>query len=91
MFTDCFQNNLGTALFEDIACMIYDLIDARRQYQTYLDNLKLLHIPVPGEVAQTQGRGPQVKYCCELFVINKMNLEQDLDCLLKIMAYSLAH
>lgn len=54
------QNNLGTALFEDIACMIYDLIDAKRQYQTYLDNLKLLHVPVPGETAQTQGKGPQM-------------------------------
>ncbi|XP_078322368.1 sperm-associated antigen 17-like isoform X10 [Crassostrea virginica] len=54
------KNNLGTALFEDIACMIYDLIDAKRQYQTYLDNLKLLHVPVPGETAQTQEEKPAV-------------------------------
>ncbi|XP_061176448.1 sperm-associated antigen 17-like isoform X2 [Saccostrea echinata] len=54
------KNNLGTALFEDIACMIYDLIDARRQYQTYLENLKLIHVPVPGETAQTQEEKPAV-------------------------------
>lgn len=58
---------MGTALFEDIACMMYDLIDAKRQYQTYLDNLKLLHIPVPGEVAQTQGRRPQVKFFVNIY------------------------
>lgn len=70
--------------------MVYDLIDAKRQYQTYLDNLKLLHIPVPGEVAQTQGRRPQV--ILWTYIMNdKMNLEQDLDCLLNIMVYNLAH
>ncbi|XP_056016107.1 sperm-associated antigen 17-like isoform X6 [Ostrea edulis] len=52
------KNNLGTALFEDIACMIYDLIDSKRQYQTYLDNLKLLHVPIPGETALTQEEKP---------------------------------
>ncbi|KAL3882261.1 hypothetical protein ACJMK2_028623 [Sinanodonta woodiana] len=38
-------------LFEDIACQIYDLIDARRQWQNYLENLKLIHIPVFGQLS----------------------------------------
>lgn len=41
-----FQTQFGSALFEDIACMVYDLIDARRQWQNYLENLKLYHVPV---------------------------------------------
>ncbi|CAG2231565.1 unnamed protein product [Mytilus edulis] len=39
----------GSAVFEDIACMIYDLIDSRRQYKNYLQNLKLIHVPVFGQ------------------------------------------
>jgi len=35
-------------MFEDIACMIYDLIDAHRQWQNYTENLKLWHVPVFG-------------------------------------------
>ncbi|XP_067675915.1 sperm-associated antigen 17-like [Haliotis asinina] len=42
------KTNFGTALFEDIAVMIYDLIDSRRLYHTYLDNLKLLNVPMYG-------------------------------------------
>ncbi|XP_074656457.1 sperm-associated antigen 17-like [Tubulanus polymorphus] len=38
----------GTNLFEDIAVMIYDLLDAKRQYQNYLDNIKLINIPLLG-------------------------------------------
>ena len=39
----------GTALYEDIACMIYDLIDSKRQHSNYLQNLKLIHVPVFGQ------------------------------------------
>ncbi|XP_046333573.2 sperm-associated antigen 17-like isoform X4 [Haliotis rufescens] len=42
------KTNFGAALFEDIAVMIYDLTDAHRLYHTYLDNLKLLNIPLHG-------------------------------------------
>ncbi|RUS91851.1 hypothetical protein EGW08_000422 [Elysia chlorotica] len=38
----------STSLFEDVAVMIYDLLDARRLYKTYLENLKLTRIPVYG-------------------------------------------
>nr|KAG5690453.1 hypothetical protein BaRGS_010080 [Batillaria attramentaria] len=36
------KTQFGTAMFEDVACMIYDLQDARRLYNTYLQNLKLV-------------------------------------------------
>lgn len=39
----------GKALFEDVACMMYDLLDRKRQWQNFLKNLKLLHVPVFGE------------------------------------------
>ncbi|ESO93308.1 hypothetical protein LOTGIDRAFT_232733 [Lottia gigantea] len=41
--------NFCTTLFEDVACKIYDLIDSRRLYHTYLENLKLSHVPVVGQ------------------------------------------
>ncbi|XP_071955355.1 sperm-associated antigen 17-like [Antedon mediterranea] len=37
----------GTALFEDIACLMYDLTDLKRQYSNYRENVKLLAIPSP--------------------------------------------
>lgn len=33
-------------LYEDIARMCYDLIDTKRQYKNYLDNMKLIPIPL---------------------------------------------
>nr|CAB3266506.1 sperm-associated antigen 17-like [Phallusia mammillata] len=46
------QDNMigfGTTLFEELACKVYDSLDAQRQYLHYLKNLKLLHVPVYGE------------------------------------------
>ncbi|XP_078001373.1 sperm-associated antigen 17-like isoform X2 [Glandiceps talaboti] len=40
------KTEFGTALFEDIAVMMYDLLDAKRQYHNYLDNMKLIHVPI---------------------------------------------
>ena len=40
-----FQLEYGTSLFEDIACMIYDLYDTKRQWRTYLNALHLINIP----------------------------------------------
>ncbi|XP_021376816.1 sperm-associated antigen 17-like isoform X5 [Mizuhopecten yessoensis] len=45
------KNAFGLAMFEDVACMIYDLIDSRRQYKNYLENLRLLHVPLFGQPA----------------------------------------
>ncbi|XP_033120508.1 sperm-associated antigen 17-like [Anneissia japonica] len=41
----------GTVLFEDIACMMYDLLDLKRQYLNYRANMKLLTIPCPNAPA----------------------------------------
>lgn len=41
-----YQMQFGLAIFEDIATMIYDLHDARRLYYTYLQNLKLIEVPL---------------------------------------------
>ncbi|XP_033741247.1 sperm-associated antigen 17-like isoform X1 [Pecten maximus] len=43
------KNVFGLAMFEDVACMIYDLIDSRRHYKNYLENLRLLHVPMFGQ------------------------------------------
>lgn len=53
-----FQLDFGKLLFEDIACMIYDMIDARRQWRGFLSNIKLYHVPQFGEgsaLSQAQG------------------------------------
>ena len=52
------QLDFGKLLFEDIACMIYDMIDARRQWRNFLSNIKLYHVPPYGEsnaLSQAQG------------------------------------
>ena len=53
-------------MFEDVACMIYDLQDARRLYHTYLQNLKLINVPCSGEKVQEKTGGGQISF--HLFV-----------------------
>ena len=31
--------------------MVYDLLDAKRQWRTYLENLKLIHVPNQADLA----------------------------------------
>jgi hypothetical protein len=40
------QTEFAATLYEDIACMCYDLIDYKRQYHNYLENMKLLQVPI---------------------------------------------
>ncbi|XP_078265211.1 sperm-associated antigen 17-like isoform X3 [Rhinoraja longicauda] len=44
-WTDDSKVELGAAIFEDIANMIYDCEDWKRQYKNYLLNVKLITIP----------------------------------------------
>uniref|UniRef100_S4RXD3 Sperm associated antigen 17 n=1 Tax=Petromyzon marinus TaxID=7757 RepID=S4RXD3_PETMA len=39
----------GAALFEDMACLMYDLLDWRQHYRHYLNNMELLQIPTIGQ------------------------------------------
>ncbi|XP_048397433.1 sperm-associated antigen 17 isoform X3 [Stegostoma tigrinum] len=44
----------GALIFEDIACMIYDCEDWKRQHQNYLQNIKLITVPEASKGDETR-------------------------------------
>ena len=44
-----YQTGFGTTLFEDLACLVYDSFDWRRQFLNYLKNMNLIHVPKYGD------------------------------------------
>ena len=45
-FVLLFQTEFGTAIFEDVADVCYNMLDHLQQYKQYLDSMKLIRVPV---------------------------------------------
>lgn len=47
-------------MFEDMACMMYDLLDSKRQWKNYLANLHLIHVPEYGQPPASEIKGKRI-------------------------------
>lgn len=54
--------------------MIYDLIDSKRQHRNYLQNLKLIHVPVFGQPSPPSPGAGIVMNRSVVFLVARMNL-----------------
>ena len=46
LITLYYQTEFGTAIFEDVADVCYNMLDHLEQYKQYLESMKLIHIPL---------------------------------------------
>jgi len=48
------QPNIGAAIFDDVASLMYNLIDAKRHWKVYLDHIKLIPVASAGPTDSSQ-------------------------------------
>lgn len=52
------QPNLGAAIFDDVASLMYTLKDAKRRWRNYLSNVKLIPVATASSAYTQQERKP---------------------------------